>query len=124
MGRSFDHVVNMDPSTQQETSLQIKTCVNNTKYRTMQSRWDFILEESYLVREAELGNHMERMLLKRLFKQQTIAFVTGVNSCGFGRRKKKDLSDTGGHKYVWDNKQSRDTCSRIPGCIWQTSGWI
>lgn len=69
MGRSFDHVVNMDPSTQQETSLQFKTCVNNTKYRTMQSRWDFILEESYLVREAELGNHMEGMLLKRIFKQ-------------------------------------------------------
>lgn len=90
MGRSFDHVVNMDPSTQQETSLQIKTCANNTKYRTMQSRWDFILEESYLV-EAELGNHMEGMLLKRLFKQQTIAFVAGVISCGFGRKKKRSV---------------------------------
>lgn len=44
-----------------------------------------MLEESFLVREAQ-RNHLEGMLLKRKFKQQTAASVTGVIRCDFGTK--------------------------------------
>lgn len=48
----------------------------------MQPRWDFILEDFYSFREAELRNHLEGMLLK------------GIR-CGFGREKKICQIQTG-----------------------------
>lgn len=55
----------------------------------MQSRWDFILEEFYWVREAELRNHFEGMLLKSIFTQQDCWFFLLLVSSDVALRQKK-----------------------------------